>query len=239
MVEAAYPTRVTRDATGRLVSVDVRSINFAETRSQNMRIGFNLSREFGKPPERPGGSGSRGRPGGGAGPRGAGGSGRGNDAGGRWNLSMYDSIKLQDEVVIAPGLPALDLLNGGATGTGGGSPRHSVDVEGGWFNKGLGLRGSGNYTSGSTVDGSTAASTLAFSSLLTLNLQVFVNFDARPKLTAAVPFLKASRLSFAVSNITGAIRGVRDATGAIPLSYQPGYLDPRGRVVGATFRKRF
>ncbi len=238
VIEAGYPARVVRDGSGRLVSIDVRPINFAETRSQSVRVGFNLSREFGRPPRTQlGGPGGRRSSGDGA--DGAGRFRRGNNAGGRWNLSIYDTVKLQDRVVIAAGLPALDLLNGSATGNGGGSPRHSVELEGGWFNKGLGIRGGGNLTSGSTVEGSTAAPALTFSSLLTLNLQTFVNFDGRPKLVAAVPFLKGARLSFAVSNLTGAIRRVRNATGTVPLSYQSGYLDPRGRVAGVTFRKRF
>ena len=184
VLEAAYPMRVNR-VDGRLISVDVRPINFAETRSQTVRVGFNLSREFGKPPRTQIGPGGRGDTPGGGRPS----FRRNENAGGRWNLSIYDNVKLKDEVVIAPGLPVLDLLGGGATGTGGGSPRHSVDLEGGWFNKGLGLRVSGNYTSGSTVDGSTTASTLAFSSLLTLGIQAFLNFDGRPKLVrrGAVP----------------------------------------------------
>ena len=243
VIEAAYPARVVRDAGGRLGSIDVRPINFAETRSEVVRVGFNLSREFGNPASRPDGAGG-GRPGGGGraqggGDRPGGGFRRNDNAGGRWNLSLYDSVKLEDQVVIAPGQPVLNLLNGSAIGTGGGSPRHSVELEGGWFDRGLGIRGGGNFTSGSMVDGSTAAATLAFASLLTLNIQAFVSFDGRPKLIAAVPFLKAARLSFAVSNLTGAIRRVRDATGAVPISYQPGYLDPRGRVAGVTFRKRF
>jgi hypothetical protein len=32
---------------------------------------------------------------------------------------------------------------------------------------------------------------------------------------------------------------VTDATGAVPLSYQPDLLDPLGRVIGIEFRKQF
>jgi hypothetical protein len=32
---------------------------------------------------------------------------------------------------------------------------------------------------------------------------------------------------------------VRDNNGAVPLSYQPGLLDPQGRVFEVSFRKRF
>lgn len=234
-VEAAFPNRVVRDAAGRLVSIDTRPVNFDETRSDVVRVGFNLSREFGVPPGRGTGGGFAGR-GGAAGGRGG---GFNRDAG-RWNIALYDSVRIRDQVIIAPGQPVLDLLNGGAIGSNGGAPRHSVDLEGGWFNKGIGFRLVGAYSTGSMVTGhSGPSSTLQFSGLATLNAQAFVNFDSRPNIVRAVPFLKAARLRFAVTNITGAIRAVRDGTGVTPISYQPGYLDPRGRVVEIGLRKRF
>ncbi len=239
-LEAAFPLRVVRDAAGRLVSIDNRAINVAETRSDVVRLGFNLARSFG---QRAGGrgfstGGGAGRGSGGFG-GGGGGFGRGGGAGGRWQLAIYDSIRLVDQVVLAPGTAPLDLLHGAAIGASGGSPRHSVDLDAGWFNKGIGFRLTGNYSSGSTVIGTGTASTLTYSGLATLNAQAFFNFDSRPKLIEAMPFLKGSRLRIGINNITDAIRDVRDAAGAVPLSDQPAYLDPQGRTIEVSFRKRF
>ncbi len=248
-IEAAFPGRVTRDAGGRLVSIDGRAINFAATRSNVLRVGFTFQKEFGQPasgrgPRGPGGLGGGGPGAGGpraGGPGGGGfggGFGRGGD-GGRWSLALYDSIRFRDEVQIRAGLPVLNLLGGDATGSNGGSPRHSIDLDAGWFNKGLGFRLNGSYQSGSVVTGSTAASTLRFGDLATLNLNAFLNFDSRKKLIEDVPFLKGARLRLSVQNIFDTIRDVRDGVGLVPLGYQPGYIDPRGRFIEIDFRKRF
>ena len=251
--EAAFRDRVTRDASGRLVSIDGRSVNFEATRSNVVRVGFTFQKEFGVPPGgREGGRGMRGggRLGsgeGGAGPRGGGGGmggfggggfGRGGD-GGRWTVALYDSIRLRDEIQIRAGLPVLDLLGSSATGGNGGAPRHSIDLDAGWFNKGLGVRLNGNYSSGSIVTGSTAASTLRFGDLSTFNVNAFLNFDSRKRLVENAPFLKGARLRLSVQNVLGAVRDVRDGAGLVPLSFQPSYLDPRGRVIEIDFRKRF
>jgi iron complex outermembrane recepter protein len=252
--EAAFPGRVTRDVNGRLIAIDARSVNFAATRSDVLRVGFTFQKEFGTPAANPmipgGGRGSVG--GGQRGPGGGvsgspnvsfggmgGGFGRGMTDGGRWSISLYDNIRLLDQIIIRPGLPTLDLLGGSATGNNGGSARHSIDLDGGYFNKGIGFRVTGSYLSGSTVTGSTAASTLKFGDLAVFNLNAFINFDGRKKLVKDVPFLKGARLRFGVQNIFDRIRDVRDGSDAVPLSYQPGYIDARGRVIEIDFRKRF
>ena len=243
-IEIAFPDRIARDSSGRLVLIDGRSVNFAATRSDVLRVGFNFSKQFGQP-QGGLGEGGRRRWAGGAGradrPAGGGGGGfrRGDGEGGRWSISLYDSIRFKDQIVIRPELPVLDLLGGSATGGSGGAPRHSFELEGGWFSKGLGFRFTGKYESGSTVTGGALTSDLFFSDLLTLNATAFVNFDNRKKLIEDVPFLKGSRLRLSFQNFTGATRDVRDNTGSVPLSYQPGYLDPRGRFIELSFRKRF
>lgn len=246
-IEAAFPGRVVRDAGGRLVSIDTRSINYAATRSNVLRVGFNFSHSFGQREPNPmaglgrgpGGPGGRG----GAGGPGGGGMGRGGETAGRWNVSIYDSIRFMDQVVIRPDLPTLDLLNGNAVGSSGAS-RHTFDLDAGWFNKGLGFRLKGKYQSGSTVlggvtRGGSTSSDLFFADLLTLDVQAFLNFDSRKKLVTAMPFLAGSRLRLSVDNLTNAIRDVRDANGLIPLTYQPGFIDARGRTVQINFRKKF
>lgn len=168
--------------------------------------------------------------------------GRGGGSGGRWNLSLFHSIKLTDTIDIGPGLPQLDLLDGDATGSSGGSSRHTVDLDGGWSYKGIGLRANAKYQSGTTVFGSdTAASTddLKFGDQFTFNLTSFVNFDQQPKMVEAVPFLKGSRLRLSVQNVFDNVQKVTNGAGVVPIAYQPGYLDPRGRYVEVSFRKMF
>lgn len=203
------------------------------------------------PPRREGGAGegqqaappsgaSGGPPRGGGRGMGRRGGGRpfGRPQGGRWQVSLYHTFKLTDTVLIRPGVPELDLLNGSATGSGGGSNRNLVELDGGVFYKGIGARISAKYDSGSSVVGG-ANGDLTFHPLATFDLRLFADFDQMPKVTGDLPFLKNSRLRLSVDNLFDAQRRVTDASGAVPLSYQPGYTDPLGRYIELEWRKSF
>lgn len=159
----------------------------------------------------------------------------------RWSLALSHTIRLQDEILIRSGVPLLDLLNGSATSGMGGSPRHELTLNGGVFHKGMGFRLEGSYRSATRVDGNAllGSSDLRFGDLATLNAFIFVSFDQRGTLTQRVKWLKGSRIALRIENILGDVMNVTDATGAVPLSYQPGLLDPRGRFFEISFRKRF
>ncbi len=238
--ERAFASRIVRDGAGNLVSIDQRPVNFLASSDDTLRWGMQFSREFGRPAGRggPGGGGFGGpRPQGGRPPMGGfGGPGGG---GGRWTLSLYHTLKLKDQIAIAPGLPLLDRLNGSATGFTGGTPRHKIDLEGGWFHNGKGVRGNASWRSGSRVTGGLGSPDLFYSGLATVNLRLFLNFDQQKKILKSVPFLKGSRLTFKIDNLFDSIQSVRDASGATPLRYQPAYLDPLGRVLEISFRKTF
>jgi len=304
-IESAFADRFVRDADGALIQVDTRPINFAQSRSDQLRWGFNFSvplksrlqkeieawRAAGaKPEDRPadlralfgrgqrGGQrgGTRGAPdtnepaqagqeagaasaeraegepgaapreggrgfgGGGFGGRGGGGRG-GSGGGGRLQFALYHTWHLNESILIAPGVPTLDLLDGDAIGSSGGQPRHELQGQAGYTNNGLGARLSANWQSGTRVDGAlgSANSTLRFSSLATANLRLFANFGQMPKVVRDHPFLRGSRLTLSVNNLFNQRQDVRDATGSTPLRYQPGYLDPLGRTVSIGFRKLF
>lgn len=249
-IERAFAGRIVRDGSGRLISVDSRAINYLSSESDEVRFGLNFAKQIGGPPQGQRGAGEGRRAGGprmGGGGRGGGfgGGGFGGGGGGkRVQASLFYTLKLRDRIEIAPGVPALDLLNGSATGAFGGSSEHRVDLEGGWFNNGLGIRlnaawQSGSFVEGGPIAGGGTASDLRFSGLTTINARLFLNFDQKKSLVEKIPFLKGSRLSFRINNLTNDIRSVRDATGITPLRYQPGYLDPLGRTVEISFRKLF
>lgn len=267
-VEAAFPGRVIRDADGRIISVDQSSVTFAEEKGSRLRYGLNLSGSFGtpdpaaaqrgpmgrmmgaaggRPPGAPAGgppgAGAGGPPAGAGGPPAGGGGPRGGPGGfdgrGRWNLSLFHTVQFQQSVQIAAGGQVLDLLDGQALD--GTVARHSIEMEGGGFYRGFGLRMSGTYTGGSRIDASglPGSTTLRFAPIAKFNLRVFADLGRKEKLVEKVPFLKGSRVSFAVDNVFNAQQRVTDDTGAVPLRYQPGYLDPRGTVFEVEFRKQF
>lgn len=266
-IEAAFPGRATRDAAGRLIRLDLRPVNYERTETKQLRWGLNASKSFGQPPQRgqggppPGGvAGAGGSP---PGARGAGGSppgAAGRPAGGppagmmrggggrmgmmggggsRWQVSLYHTVKFDDSILIRTGVPELDLLNGATIGDNGGSARHALELDGGIFSNGIGMRFGGRYDSGSRVDAGLGGSDLEFADLATFNLRAFINFESRPAIIKAAPWLKGFRLALQVDNIFDAQRRITDATGAVPLRYQPGYTDPQGRYVEISLRKAF
>ena len=297
-IEEAFPGRFVRDAGGQLVSVDLRPVNFQESRRDTMRVGFDFSHPLkshqpsqavlqqmraqffggarggagggtgqanapsggppsgGAPPEGgppPGGgdqasSSTRGgtNPGGGGnfgggrgGGRGGGGGGFfGGRNGGRVTFSLTDTITFVDKVKIGPGLPQVDYLHGDAAGQSGGTPRHSLQAQAGYFNNGLGARLVGNWRSGTTVD-SLTGDNLHFSPLATFDLRLFANPGDIPEIAVKHPWLRGSQIQLRFDNVFNSRPKVHDASGNIPNSYQPDLLDPLGRTIMISFRKLF
>lgn len=297
-VEAAFPDRFTRDANGVLTRIDTRPVNFAKRESEQIRWGFNFSRQIGSaPPPQPGdfrqrlggdqagrpasdandrpqtpstdtpsdpnaqqqqaqapavgdtvpragfdgggrGDGARG-PGGGFGGGFGGRGGGGNPRATRLQLALFHTVHLKERVTIADGVPALDLLNGDVIGSGGGQARNEIEAQAGITRYGLGARLTANWKSGTHVDSGAGGATtdLDFSSLATVNLRLFANLGVRRELVAKYPILRGTRLTLAVNNLFDEKQTVRDANGVIPVTYQPDYLDPRGRVVQFSVRK--
>lgn len=182
-----------------------------------------------------GGGGGRGG-GGGFGGRGGGG---GNPRAMRLQLALFHTIHLREQVQIADGIPALDLLHGDVLGSGGGQPRHEIEAQAGVTKYGLGARVSANWQSATHVSSGLggASSDLDFSDLATVNLRLFADLGVRRELVQAHPILRGMRLTFAVNNLFDQQQTVRDGTGVVPVTYQPDYLDPRGRVVSFNVRK--
>jgi hypothetical protein len=264
-LERAFPERFTRDATGRLLAIDARPVNFASAEREDVRWGFNLFRPVGKPtagaaaPGGPGGMGG-GRFGGGGGGMGgmmrfggAGGPGGGGMMGpggpggmmrpgqGMLQLSVYHTWRLTDALTTRSGLPVLDQLDGAAISSRTGQARHEVQVQGGYFKDGLGVRFNGNWKASTWVNGgSTGGQTLYFSDLATLGVSLFASFNApaRKPLVDKYPLLKGAQVSLNIENIFDAKQSVRDQNGATPQAYQRDYLDPLGRTVRLGFRKQ-
>ncbi len=272
-LEAAFPDRFVRDASGRLVSIDARPVNFASATNENIRWGFNLFKAVGKAAPMdpfggpgPGGGGRFGGGGGGGGggmrfggggpggPPGGGGGGPGGGGGGfggpppgmmrpgqgLFQISVYHTWRLSDEITIRKGLPVLDQLDGAAISARNGQARHEVQIQGGYFKDGLGFRFNGNWKASTWVDGgSTGGQTLYFSDLATVGVNFFANFSApaRKKMVDKFVILKGAQVSLNFENLLDAKQSVHDQNGATPQAYQRDYLDPLGRTVRINFRK--
>lgn len=246
-IEAAFPGRFVRDASGRLVQVDVRPVNFAEHNRDELRWGFNYSRPLKNTrpppfaPQRPAGApaageGGRG-PGGGFSGRGGGFGNRGG-AGGNLQFAVFHTWRLKDDVLIRPGVPVLDLLDGQTLGGASVTPKHQVDVQAGVSRNGLGARMTARWQEGGRLESGLGGSGLKFSDLSTVNLRLFADLGMQP-MARENPWMRGARVSLSVDNLFDEQVDVRDSAGAIPISYQPDLLDPLGRTLRISFRKIF
>ena len=196
----------------------------------------------------PRGGGEGGFRGGGGGRGGFGGGGRGGFGGrgggaGRLQLALYHTWHFTDSVLIRPGVPELDFLDGSAGSSRGGRPRHELEFQGGLFKNGLGARLTANWQSSTFVRGGALAGggtggDLFFDDFATVNLRLFADLGLQ-KFARERPFLRGMRVSLSIDNLLDSRQQVRDRLGTVPLSYQPGYLDPLGRSVRLSVRKLF
>ncbi|HEX4847816.1 MAG TPA: TonB-dependent receptor, partial [Novosphingobium sp.] len=255
-IEAAFPGRITRDGTGKLVAIDSRPVTFAQQTSSRIRWGFSLSDTLGKAAPGGGGGGMAMRPGGpgpgqrppgaGGGRPGGGGGGRmmammmGGGGQGRWSLGIYHTVQLDSRVLIAPGVPLLDLLDGDSLSASG-TPRHAIEFNGGLFHKGKGMFFQGTWNAPTTLvaSGVPGSSDLRFGAVTKANVNFFVELGDQGKLAEKSPLFKGLRLSLRIENLFDSRQKVTDANGLVPLGYQADYLDPRGRVIEFELRKMF
>ena len=258
-LEAALPERFERDLAGNLISIDARPLNYENSLKEEIRWGLNFSTAFGKPDPAAmqrargqggpaGGPPSGGGPragGGGGGPRMAmhgGGGGRGGRGGqmqpgqGRFNVSLYHTYRMTDEITIRQGLPVIDLLDGGATGSRGGQSQNELQLQAGVFKSGMGAFMNANWAEGTRVAGGTSGD-LNFSDLATVNLHMFADLGQRTKWVEKFPWLNGARVSIGIENLFDERLSVTDAQGNTPNAYQPHYLDPMGRTFRINFRK--
>lgn len=180
---------------------------------------------------------AQGRPGG---PPGGRGRRRGGGRPGSWDLSLTHIWRIEETLFIADGIDPLDFLNGSALGSGGGRPGHTVQLRAGFFNKGLGARLSGRWQSATSVLGGTddPASNLEFDSLATFDLTFFANLGDRPKLQK-YDWLQDTRVRLSIDNILNIRQDVVDGTGITPINFQQNLIDPLGRTIEISIRKRF
>ena len=258
-IEAAFPDRFVRDSEGRLLQVDNRPVNFAGADRQELRTGLSLFQAL-KPTARERteaerrrqamaerravrtaageGQGAASRPSAGSGARfGGGGSGR-------LFVSLFHTLHTVNRISIRDGIAALDLLNGSATSVRGGQPRHELELRVGANKAGLGGRLGLDWRSGTSIKADPSSprpgdGDLVFSDLTTLNLRLFADLGSQRRLVSAMPFLRGSRVSLNIDNLTNARLQVRNRLGEVPLGYQPDQLDPLGRTVRIQFRKVF
>lgn len=219
---AAFPDRFTRSAAGYLTAIDVTPVNLDRRDQQQIRWGINWSTPFGsarpvpglnnvsKPPVR-----------------------------NQFQIALYDTWRLQDDVVLRDGQPRLDLLGHDFISDLGGTPAHEIELQttlstGAWSAD----VNAEWQTHTTTFAGPEMDDKLTFSQGVRFNLRLTLNLSAQRWLTARVPWLRGN-LNISADNLLGAHTRVHDANGGVPSAYQGSYLNPTGQTFRITLRKRF
>jgi hypothetical protein len=213
-VELAFPDRFVRDADGNLNTIDNRWVNLASERIDDVKWGFNIWIPLGDSSPQV--------------------------MKNRVEFSLFDTWFLHDVTLTRSGVPSLDLLNGAPSDVAGGQPRHKIEFHTLAHQNGFGILLAASWRS-PTVVGSgdpTAPRPIFFSALGTADARLFADLTRLP-LTRDQAWAKGARISLAVTNAFNTRQSVHDAAGTTPTAFEPGYLDPPGRVVTLTVRKVF
>jgi len=216
-VEAAFPDRVTRDASGRLVAIDARPINIARDAAAQLTNGFTWLWS-------PAARGHSAKP----------------PSAAAWQVSftINHSWQLESLLSTAPGVPPLDRLSGA-----GGQSRHQVSMQLMAGRPGLGAMLNGQWQSATRVDNAAipgGGGDLRFSALAQFTLSLFVepaNLLAPGRGTKT--WASNLRISLDVQNLFDSYQRVTLADGDIAPGYDRYALNPLGRTVQVTLRKRF
>ena len=217
--EAAFPDRFTRE-NGYLTVFDVSPVNLARRDREQLRWGLNYSTAFGAP--RPAALGSGSPP-----------------SRNQFQIALYDTWRLQDDVWLRDGLSKLDLLGHDTISDTGGTPTHQVELQTTVSTEAWSADINAVWQTPTTVSaGTLSQDRLTYSQGVTLNLRLQINLADQHWLNRIFPALRGS-LNLSMDNLAGAHTRVHDADGGVPSAYAQNYLNPTGRTFRITLRKRF
>lgn len=207
-IEAAFPERVTRDAGGRLVAVDARAINLARETDSALSTGIALR----LPGRRPGGGAIATDP-------------------LQYSVSLNHNMRLKNELLTRPGLPAIDQLRAG------GQSRHNLSFQASVGKRGFGANLSGNWSSPGQLRGEDEI--FIFNPPVTLSASAFIELDHLFEIPGKKGLLNDLRMSVDIDDLLDGYRRVTRKDGTVPAGYTRHEIDPLGRKVRLTLRKKF
>jgi len=220
---AAFPDRFAR-ADSYLTTLDTSPVNLARRDRQQVRWGVTYATSFGAAwPNKDGSPPDPSKP----------------AAHNQIQIGLYDTWRLQDDVVLRQGQPTLDLLGGDIISDMGATPDHRVELQTTLSTRAWSIDVSAAWQNPTTAfAGPLMQDRLTFSQGVTVDVRLLIDLANQHWLTRMLPFLRGS-LNLSASNILGAHTKVRDATGMVPAAYESSYLNPTGRTFRITLRKRF
>lgn len=216
VIEAAFPERITRDAAGRLVAVDARAINIE--RVSEAELSSSIAVRLPDPGAKPANPGGKARD-----PL-------------RYSLTINHSVRLKREFVTRAGMPVIDQLRDT------GQPRHAVSLQALAGNSDFGGDINATWSSAARLRNSGASGPqqeYRYRQPLHVRLGLYV--DPGDVLTPGKRSgpLRNMRVSLDVDNLFDSYRRARLSDGTIPAGYSRDEVDPLGRTIRLSVRKRF
>ena len=218
VIEAAFPERVIREVGGRLVGIDARSINISHDVSTELTSGIALRflrRRAGAYIP----------------------SLRLDTDPWQFSVSLNHRWRLKNELLIRRGVPSIDQL-----GDEGGQSRHFLSLQMTAGKRGIGASLNGNWSSVARVRiGAFEDAEQVFRSKppTIFNLSAFVELEHILAVAAEAPWIKHLKFSLEIQNVLNGYREVTLGDGSVPRGYSRDEIDPLGRTVRLTVRKRF
>lgn len=218
-VEAAFPDRFDRDASGRLVRVDARPIRIVRDTTERLNNSLTLSP---MPPAKH--------------------SGHAADAiaaARMWTISatLNHSWNLRSELVTAAGLAPIDRLRGGTA-----QSRHNIGFQFVAGRSGMGVTLDGNWQSAFRLrpaGGEGDNRDYRYKAAATLNLRLFFEPGRLLPGMEKSAWLSDLNISLDIQNLLNGYRKVTLADGSAAPGYERHEVDPLGRTVLLSVRKRF
>lgn len=216
-VEDAFPERVRRDAAGRLLSVDARPIAIAHDIDERLDSSLILAIAAHNRSEHA--------------------TAKAN--GSRWQatLAVTHGLLLRSELVTRPGLPPLDRIDGDVA-----QSRHTLGFQFVASKPGLGITLDGSWQSPFRLRNPAlpgGRGDYHYRGVLTANLRLHAEPDKLLPKGNSPAWLSNLQISFDIRNLLGTYRKVALADGTVPAGYRRYDVDPLGRSVQLSLRKRF
>lgn len=216
-VEAAFPDRITRNEAGQLTQIDARPIPIDQDDKAQLTAGFTLLWPFG-------GAASTAQ------------ARRAHLSDWRFSLTLNHQWQLRSRLTIRAGLPVLDRLAGD-----GGQPRHLLSAQVVAGKRGMGATLSGHWQSAVRVRNASVAEGAGdndFAATAQIDLDLFLEPAMFLGSHSDRGWAANTRLSISVQNMFDQFQHVTLANGTVPVGYDRYQLNPLGRTVCVTFRKR-
>ncbi len=216
-VEVAFPDRFVRDAAGRLIRVDARPIRIVRDTTERLNNSLTLLLAPGRKEE------------------GASAALTGHPW--QFTLSVNHGWLLRSELLTSLGAPVIDRLDGDTA-----QSRHNVSVQLVAGKPGMGVTLDGNWQSGFRLRapaGSDGQPDYLHRPVTTLNLRLFAEPERLLRTPEKPEWLSDLNISLEIRNLFNSYRRVVLDDGSVPAGYRRYDVDPLGRTIQLSVRKRF